>query len=776
LLFIYILLFTFVNHSTDMALQESVLLPPPISRHPLDQLPNFSDPAQDITAHKSHLDQDPSELENQPSYSFASTDLPREPRAWQRQAAQPFAPRNDAHTKIWKRPRQPLSDIVSASNAQWRRGGYDDEEALRSSKRVKVRQDASGKENEVVTVAVNDVSTGWGGEGEEVVAEQRTPSGIAEEFVDEDNQRAKEADTPADPAQDNAETEAQTHARPQPEQINLEPQSDQNSSQTSEPAHEEDGIFQTENARSEAVVQTVNHSDEPAEATEVADSQEEPSAETLFTTESHANKGGADLPSFETFADNIFALPHNEIPAQGQTDGKEASASPIASDKDQSAAPANTHEDEDTAYLHQFLQRAKEAREKNQTATLYRPVGDRIKQHLQDQQNKPSSPTSKRSSSPEPPEISDSDSDEATMTVTSTLLVPSIEEDQSEQAPSSPSRRSNRLTKLPRPAQRVAALPSNISLRRLNGTEFVAMAKSRTEAQNAALLVRNNTRKNKDGALSVSKRLAQIKLGLIKDGSNQSDDSNGSQPNSEEEAKDNKRKAAHKDNKRRTKQCNVTWAAKIARFRDDDGEEYDVLTESEGEEDKKMSAKDYMAVFEAREARKASEEGESAIDEALSPPGSPSKRTRAKIAKLASATENAESSIAPEAMAAKAAKTADDSKDHKSTTTSTSKRKRKQSQGSVNGTPAPSKRKLELAVGVAPADNEATTTVAGATDKPGKATAVAVVVQAPAQTNNISHLPRPKEATEDGTKSVAPATAANTKRIRATRSARTGGL
>ncbi|KPI43578.1 uncharacterized protein AB675_6757 [Cyphellophora attinorum] len=775
-----------------MALQEGVLFSPPTSRHPLDQLPSFSDPiakpAQDITIQQAHLEHNTSASPSstspttQPSYSFASTNLPRELRAWQRQAAQPFAPRNDAHTKIWKRPRQPLSDIVSASNTRWRRGGYDDEEALRSSKRVKLRQDVEGKENEVM-VAVNDVSTEPVGEGEDLVAGQPSPGETAEQDAEGDSKYAEEGEAPTKPMQDHTETEAQIHARPQPEQITIEVQSDQNNSQTSEFSQQQDDVFQSENTLSEAVVHSEDHTHELAEATEVADSQDEPSAEALFTEESYANKGGAELPSFETFADNIFALPHNERPAQGQTDGKEASASPIATDKDQNAASANTHEDEDTAYLHQFLQRAKEAREKNQTATLYRPVGDRIKQHLQDQQNNPTSPTAKRPASPEPPEISDSDSDEATMTMTSTLLVPSIEEDQSEQAPSSPSRRSNRLTKLPRPAQRIATLPSNISLRRLNGTEFVAMAKSRTEAQNAALLVRNNTRKNKDGALSVSKRLAQIKLGLIKDGSNQSDGSNGSQPNSEEEAKDNKRKATHKDNKRRLKQCNVTWAAKIARFRDDDGEEYDVLTESEGEEEKKMTAKDYMAVFEAREAQKTSDEGEAANDEALSPPGSPSKRTRAKLAKLASVTERVDhvegasqqASIPQATATSKSTKTVDEESAQKSK--STHKRKRKQAQGSLNGTPAPSKRNFELAVGVAPAASEQKSTAAVTIADNGKAAAVAVAVQVPAQASGASQLPRPSQTVEAGAKSVAPAAAtplANTKRIRMTRSARAG--
>ncbi|RMD44543.1 hypothetical protein DV735_g556, partial [Chaetothyriales sp. CBS 134920] len=73
--------------------------------------------------------------------------------------------------------------------------------------------------------------------------------------------------------------------------------------------------------------------------------------------------------------------------------------------------------------------------------------------------------------------------------------------------PSSPCRRSSRLTRLLPAEKRTATLPNTIALRRLNGTEFVAMQK---EARSIATATRANTKKNKGGAMNVRQRLIQL--------------------------------------------------------------------------------------------------------------------------------------------------------------------------------------------------------------------------------------------------------------------------
>lgn len=74
---------------------------------------------------------------------------------------------------------------------------------------------------------------------------------------------------------------------------------------------------------------------------------------------------------------------------------------------------------------------------------------------------------------------------------------------------SSPCRRSSRLnTKLSRPKKPAATLPSNISLKRLNGTEFVA---TQGEGQSLAITTRTNTRRNKGASVSVKVKLIQLR-------------------------------------------------------------------------------------------------------------------------------------------------------------------------------------------------------------------------------------------------------------------------
>jgi hypothetical protein len=82
--------------------------------------------------------------------------------------------------------------------------------------------------------------------------------------------------------------------------------------------------------------------------------------------------------------------------------------------------------------------------------------------------------------------------------------------DKSEQKPARASRRSARAktSRLPAPASTAPAQASKIAIRRADGNEHVVLKKS--DAQELALITRNNTRKNKQGAFTVNLRLLKL--------------------------------------------------------------------------------------------------------------------------------------------------------------------------------------------------------------------------------------------------------------------------
>jgi hypothetical protein len=82
--------------------------------------------------------------------------------------------------------------------------------------------------------------------------------------------------------------------------------------------------------------------------------------------------------------------------------------------------------------------------------------------------------------------------------------------DKSEQKPARASRRSARAktSRLPAPASAAPAQASKIAIRRVDGNEHVVLKKS--DAQELALITRNNTRKNKQGAFTVNLRLLKL--------------------------------------------------------------------------------------------------------------------------------------------------------------------------------------------------------------------------------------------------------------------------
>ncbi|ETN45271.1 uncharacterized protein HMPREF1541_09102 [Cyphellophora europaea CBS 101466] len=699
------------------------------------------------------------DAENVEKYSFTPKQLPRGPRAWERQPAQPFTKRNEAQKVIWKRA--PLKNITTEANKRWKRGANDEdgefEGNVRPAKRVKMGTAAVGekdKENVEVEMAEGYVPVVWGARDQEGSedgdkhrdehgdqfsrqekegVQQDSDSMEADDSVQEDADKTPEqiqtslqpiediheiseqSEVNAQSADGRAELPQQPDTSIQPEDYASEPHTPSpckmNERSSEETVEQHLSGQQTSSLPSEAgctsgpqmcfdIVPTTTFSDEhiTANASKISYSNGQIIAE-LDTSKDVANQIGKllrDEPQPES--EVAVSPPHDVLPTlakHGVTDVEKVEDAAAVAAAPQFSKTSVQPDEDDTAYLQQFLQRAKEAREKNPSLLLYRPVGDRIKRHLIDQHNQsagasPESNDRKRPHSPEPDDISELDSPEEP-TVTTTVIIPSV--DEVTEKPPSPSRRSNRLnanTKLPRP-QRPITLPSNISLRRLNGTEFISMAKQRSEVQNAAMLTRNNTRKNKGAALPVQQRLDQIKLGFADTGEDGASDS-----------QDPERKKKTKRRKNGQEFDRISWAHKIARYQQD-GEEHTLTLDgswetnamaepSKAEHDEGGSESDIVAPELSTSKSDPEPENEhEAFNKSTSRSVSTPKKS--KSSSSSSSTDKSKSS-----SKSKPSSDASDPTDSVSTSSEkqkSTKRKRVEKTGTVNGTPAP-KRGLDL--------------------------------------------------------------------------------
>lgn len=116
-------------------------------------------------------------------------------------------------------------------------------------------------------------------------------------------------------------------------------------------------------------------------------------------------------------------------------------------------------------------------------------------------------------------------------------------------------RRSSRLTtRLPRPHKAAGRLPSNISLKRLAGSEFIA---NNRETQSSAVATRQNTKTNKFGAIPVKTRLIQLDAEAKARAMSRS--ATESAASSEQSLDQEKKKGKTKE---------VSWAETLATFQD----------------------------------------------------------------------------------------------------------------------------------------------------------------------------------------------------------------
>ncbi|KIV97847.1 hypothetical protein PV10_01552 [Exophiala mesophila] len=149
---------------------------------------------------------------------------------------------------------------------------------------------------------------------------------------------------------------------------------------------------------------------------------------------------------------------------------------------------------DDTAYLNDFLSRARAQKAARSSSSLETVTmdGEAVEEEDLMEEN-------------EETEVAENGTDsDGIAEVRETVLAP---QDDTEANLCSPRRSSRLITRLPRPQKPVTSVPSSITLKRLNGTEFISMQK---ETQSLALTTRTNTKRNKGLAQSVQQRLRQL--------------------------------------------------------------------------------------------------------------------------------------------------------------------------------------------------------------------------------------------------------------------------
>ncbi len=259
-----------------------------------------------------------------------------------------------------------------------------------------------------------------------------------------------------------------------------------------------------------------------------------------------------NLPGQSEESDQTFTLepapsPSDAAPSEALLESAIQQAKPTENEADPASSTRQSTnqlttipaDQDDTAYLHDFLSRARAQKA--------------AKQQAMSQEQDPTAPMDgieTTATSPESPAACDMEdvSESKLDTAVSQDEIPSLEPDiEADPMMTSPRRSSRLITRLPRPQKSVACLPSNIALKRLNGTEFIAMQR---ETQSLALTTRTNTKRNKGDAVGVQHKLMQLaaeeRARVVVDGVGQG---------AEVPAKKRKKKAKE-----------VSWDSTIARY------------------------------------------------------------------------------------------------------------------------------------------------------------------------------------------------------------------
>ncbi|KIY00342.1 uncharacterized protein Z520_04027 [Fonsecaea multimorphosa CBS 102226] len=448
-------------------------------------------------------------------YTFTPQHVKSLPRAWERRPATPFLARNDAQ-KIWKRV--PLGVVGTNIGENWRK------EARRLNTRPvkRLRIAHIGGEEEKENVAY--VGSRWDED------EMTTPS---------PKRKAVECGGIAD-----REEELQDQNIPDEADDRIEDDEDCGNSEpgTASPilgSHDgADSWIEDEGVGIETGPSTVL--DSVSASFEAVDLPQLPSP---IIEPVDVSSSSSPPPAAIQFMSNTPMKALDEDATSFGDREQDSQSSPVTASSGRNAEESGSSppEDDDTAYLHDFLSRArarKAAKERgveentvqpNETAeTENSSVEESQSCHIEDVTD-PSIPTTGSEEKP--------------------TNLPAAQDPEVSVSP----RRSSRLiTRLPRLQKPVTSLPSNISLKRLSGTEFIA---ANHEAQSVAAATRTNTNKNKNGAVPAKVRLIQLHAELK--AWQFSEEDGGPQPNLETTSK-----------KRNHKGKEVTWAEKLATFQD----------------------------------------------------------------------------------------------------------------------------------------------------------------------------------------------------------------
>ena len=449
-------------------------------------------------------------------YTFTPTRLKPRPRAWERKASTPYLSRHDAQ-KIWKRV--PLQGVSANVNATWRKGETKDDGVMRPVKKLRTTTVAGSDNKETQGFVISK----WEKRDEiEGTPRRRQPQTTFEIYSSVNGTTSSPSQPEAQlnmSATDTTTTDMKEAATAREEDnidgVSVDDDSEMLPFERFSPAHQyvDPQLLELDQRGS-----TFPEGDDIVPASMAQKYPAQPLSRAANLTRV-LQQGSVDhtlvgTPSCTpSTVDNTYEKDTGNVVEQS------------ADDKVSTQLAQADHDD--TSYLQKFLLRAQAQRvAKSQSIEAPREPSN-------DQSIEPGSEhrlfDEVDEDEPYKPEFSSQESNE----------------DEAESQASSDCRRSARtVTRLPRLQKPSTTVPSNISLRRLDGSEFISMQK---DIQNLALTTRANTKKNKCTAVSVRQRLMQLQAEVWQDVEDE--------------------KPAKKTRK------TVAWAETLARFQDDDGKE-----------------------------------------------------------------------------------------------------------------------------------------------------------------------------------------------------------
>ncbi|KAJ9624379.1 hypothetical protein H2204_010832 [Knufia peltigerae] len=552
-----------------------------------------------------------------PTYTFTPKRIKSLPRAWERRPLTPYVPRNDVQ-KIWKRV--PLGEIKASAGDGWRKqqGGNVNG---RPVKRLKVTLQEGGKEN-----VIQYLPSKWE-DGVGVNSPKRKAVHTAGGFVAVNAAPLGEDDDnpPDEVAGEKVDVDLEGSSVTRVELVN-------NGSERIEMAGADGEVLPPE---------------EPGEDRLSRDVLDSVDSSTRSEEKDHtATLNSEETAEIEESAVTSIALDETLDPARQTQECEADSLSNTSQTANQIFSLSTDHDD--TAYLHDFLTRARAQKAAKQQAEATSPDQEASPVHDMDTKG-----PDERTSSNTPTTCHVENIQESTVPTSNTCDgTPTLQADQDTEPNATSPRRSSRLTtRLPRPQKPLTTVPSNISLKRLNGTEFIA---TQRETQSLAMTTRANTKRNKADAINVQLKLIQL-------AAEQRAQAGQVRPPQQVQKQDG---AAERKKRKRTKV--VSWDNTIARF--EDGEEVSNSSLNLMEDDTEAQGQNLCV----------------ASTEDTSGPG------RSEIAENRDQTEqHVEESRENDEFP----------RDEKKQVTRKVRRLRKMNVGTVNGTPAP-KRRASLGIPV----------------------------------------------------------------------------